>query len=190
MGSRFTRHRFLKAAALAAAYLGLTGTVGSQSPQRSSKARSLSTSKVKPLPGVPLPPPDGVWAFRSRPDLKAPAVEVATQARDDTAPGYIFIAPEKGGAGKGGSMIIDDRAQVVWFHPLRGPYGRTMNFEAIRMAQYRACSHRRDLRQCLRRSLSRHRLLPHKLHRCRARQQPAHLCPRNLNPLQDRPQKR
>ena len=130
MGSRFTRHRFLRAAALAAAYLGLTGMVGSESPQRSSKAQSLRTPKVKPLPGVPLPPQDGVWAFRSRPELKAPAVEVATQARDDTAPGYIFIAPEKGGSGKGGSMIIDDRAQVVWFHPLRGPYGRTMNFEA------------------------------------------------------------
>ena len=87
MGSRFTRHRFLRAAALAAAYLGLTGTVGSESPQRSSKARSLRTPKVKPLPGLPLPPPDAVWAFRSRPDLKAPAVELATQARDDTAPG-------------------------------------------------------------------------------------------------------
>jgi hypothetical protein len=57
-------------------------------------------------------------------------VEVATQARHhDTAPGYIFLAPEKGGAGKGGSMILDDRGQVVWFYPLRGPYGRTMNFE-------------------------------------------------------------
>jgi hypothetical protein len=56
-------------------------------------------------------------------------VEVTTEARDGTAPGYIFLAPEKGGAGKGGSMIIDDRGQVVWFHPLRGPYERAMNFE-------------------------------------------------------------
>jgi Arylsulfotransferase (ASST) len=76
-----------------------------------------------------LPPQDGVWAFRSRPDLNPPVVEVATEARDGTAPGYIFVAPEKGGAGKGGSMIIDDRGQVVWFYPLRGPYGRAMNFE-------------------------------------------------------------
>jgi hypothetical protein len=70
-----------------------------------------------------------VWDFRSRPDLNPPAVEVTMAAHDDTASGYIFIAPEKGGAGKGGSMIIDDSGQVVWFHPLRGPYGRTMNFE-------------------------------------------------------------
>src|SRR5919107_2418662 len=130
MGSRFTRHRFLTAASAAAVYLGLTGTVGSESPQRSSKARSFGPPKVKPLPGVPFPPLDGVWAFRSRPDLRAPAVEVATQAGDETAPGYIFLAPEKSGAGKGGSMIIDDRAQLVWFHPLRGPYGRAMNFQA------------------------------------------------------------
>ena len=39
--------------------------------------------------------------LRSRPDLSPPAVEVSTQAHDGTAPGYIFVAPEKGGAGKG-----------------------------------------------------------------------------------------
>src|SRR5215217_1571961 len=128
MGSRFTRRRFLRAASAAAAYLALSPTVGCQLPEYSSKVRSSRGPKVKPLPGVPFPP-EGVWAFRSRPDLDPPVVEVATEARDDTAPGYIFIAPEKGGAGKGGSMIIDDRGQVVWFHPLRGPYGRTMNFE-------------------------------------------------------------
>jgi outer membrane protein assembly factor BamB len=55
---------------------------------------------------------------------------VASEAREETAPGYIFVAPEKGDAGQGGSMILDDRGQVVWFHPLRGPYERTMNFEA------------------------------------------------------------
>src|SRR5918995_1405786 len=128
MGSRFTRRRFLTAASAGAAYLALTGTVGSETPERSSKVRSSPTPGVNPLPGAPFPP-DGVWAFRSRPDLNPPVIKVVTEARDDTAPGYIFVAPEKGGAGKGGSMIIDDRGQVVGFFPLRGPYGRTMNFE-------------------------------------------------------------
>src|SRR5215204_5007501 len=118
MAPRFTRRRFLTASA-GVAYLALIPTAGCEPPERSSKVRSSRTPAVKPLPGVPFPPPDGVWAFRSRPDLSPPAVEVATEARDDTAPGYIFLAPEKGGAGKGGSMIIDDRGQVVWFHPLR-----------------------------------------------------------------------
>ena len=137
MGSRFTRHRFLTAGA---AYLALAGTVGCEPSERSSKVKASRTPKVKPLQGVPFPPAGGVWDFRSRPDLHPPAVEVVTEAHEDIAPGYIFIAPEKGGAGKGGSMIIDDRGQVVWFHPLRGPYvvwfrplhspyGRVMNFE-------------------------------------------------------------
>src|ERR687889_311307 len=127
MDSRFTRRRFLAAAGAGAAYLALTGTVGSETPERSSKVISSRTPKVRPLPAARVPS-DGMWAFRSRPDLNPPAVEVATQASDDKAPGYIFLAPEKGGAGKGGSMILDDRGQVVWFYPLRGPYGRTMNF--------------------------------------------------------------
>src|ERR671910_171696 len=128
MGSRFTRRRFLTAAGAGVAYLALTGTVDSETPERSSRVRSSRTPKVEPLPAAPCPP-EGVWAFRSSPDPTPPAVEVTTEARDDTAPGYIFLAPEKGGAGKGGSMIIDDRGQVVWFYPLRGPYGRAMNFE-------------------------------------------------------------
>ena len=130
MGSRFTRRRFLAAAGAGAAYLALSGTVGSEPPQEpSSGLRSSSrTPRVRPLPEA-RGPSDGMWAFRSRPELNPPAVEVATQARDETAPGYIFLAPEKGGAGKGGSMILDDLGQVVWFYPLRGAYGRTMNFQ-------------------------------------------------------------
>ncbi len=121
MGSRFTRRRFLAAVGTGATYFALANTVGCESSEQ--------MPKVAPLSSVPLPPRGGLWTFRSRPDLSPPAIEVSTEANDDTAPGYIFLAPEKGGAGKGGSMIIDDSGQVVWFHPLRGPYGRTMNFE-------------------------------------------------------------
>src|SRR3712207_6895996 len=102
MGSRFTRRRFLMAASAAAAYLALTPTVGCQLPERSSKVRSSRDPKVKPLPGAPFPP-GGVWTFRSRPDLHPPVVQVTTDEPDGTAAGYIFVAPEKGGAGKGGS---------------------------------------------------------------------------------------
>jgi hypothetical protein len=57
---------------------------------------------------------------------------VAKEAQD-TASGYVFIAPEQSDAGQGGSMIIDNRGQVVWFRPLRHPIkpsSRAMNFEA------------------------------------------------------------
>jgi hypothetical protein len=73
-----------------------------------------------------------VWNFRSRPDLSPPAVEVTKQAHDDTASGYVFVAPEEGGTAQGGSMIFDDRGQVVWFRPLRHPIlpsSRAMNSE-------------------------------------------------------------
>src|ERR687897_812932 len=82
MGSRFTRRRFLTASSAGAAYLALTGTVGSETPERSSQVRSSRTPRVKPLPGAPLPP-EGVWAFRSRPDLNPPAVEVTTETHDE-----------------------------------------------------------------------------------------------------------
>ena len=82
MGSRFTRRRFLTAASAGAAYLVLIPTVGCEPPERSSKVRSSRTPRVKPLPTAPFPP-EGVWAFRSRPDLNPPAVEVTTVARDE-----------------------------------------------------------------------------------------------------------
>ena len=134
MASRFTRRRFLTALG-AAAYLALSSTVGCAPLERMRKLRSLRTPKarslrfpkVQPLQDASSAPVGGVWAFRSRPDLSPPAVEVVTRAHD-AAPGHIFVAPEEGGAAQGGSMILDDHGQVVWFRPLRGTQGRTMNF--------------------------------------------------------------
>src|ERR671916_624747 len=134
MASRFTRRRFLTA--LGGAYLALSSTVGCAPLDRTRKLRSLRTPKaspvrfpkVQPLQDASAAPVGGAWAFRSRPDLSPPAVEVVTRAHD-AAPGYIFVAPEEGGAAQGGSMILDDHGQVVWFRSLRGTQGRTMNFE-------------------------------------------------------------
>ena len=123
MGSRFTRRRFLEGVGAGVTYLALANTVGCESP--------ANTPRVSPLTGVSYVPPDGVWAFRSRPDLSPPAVEV-TKRSHDTASGYVFVAPEEGDAGQGGSLIIDNNGQVVWFRPLRRPIlptSRVMNFE-------------------------------------------------------------
>jgi hypothetical protein len=68
-----------------------------------------------------------VRAFRSRPDLGPPAVEVATQAHD-TAPGYVFVAP-KNDPGQDGPMIVDNRGELVWFRPMRGEGVRAMDFK-------------------------------------------------------------
>ena len=123
MGSRFTRRRFLEGVGAGVTYLALANTVGCESP--------ANTPRVSPLTGVSYAPFDGVWAFRSRPDLSPPAVEVSKQAHD-TASGYVFVAPEEGEVGQGGSLIIDNNGQVVWFRPLRHPIlptSRVMNFE-------------------------------------------------------------
>jgi Arylsulfotransferase (ASST) len=120
MGTKFTRRKFLTAVSAGATCLALTDTVGCKLLE--------STSKVRPLPSASSASAKVVWAFRSRPDLSPPTVEVVTQAHD-TAPGYYFVAPEEGDAGQGGSMIVDNRGQVVWFRPLPGSYGRAMDFK-------------------------------------------------------------
>jgi hypothetical protein len=135
MASTFTRRRFL-AALGAATYFVLANAVGCAPLGRASKIASLHAPKasplripkVLPLPSVSSPPPGSAWVFRSRPDLSPPAVEVATRSHD-TAPGYVFVAPEEGFAGQAGSLILDDRGQVVWFRPLQGPHGRAMNLK-------------------------------------------------------------
>src|SRR5215207_290463 len=114
MRERFTRHRFLSAVGAGATYLALASTVGCEPAERISRAKPATTS---------------VGAFRSRPDLSPPAVEVAKRAHEDTAPGYIFVAPEKGDSGQGGSLIIDNKGQVIWFRPLWGTHERAVNFE-------------------------------------------------------------
>ena len=105
--------------------LGRNSKVGALA---SPKVSPLRIPKVWPLPSEASAPAKGAWAFRSRPDLSPPAVEVTMQAHS-TAPGYIFVTPEKGDAEESGSMILDDSGQVVWFRPLQGPYGRAMNFK-------------------------------------------------------------
>jgi hypothetical protein len=138
MGTKFTRRRFLMAAGAGAAYLAMTNTVGCEPVERTSKAKPRKTSQpVGAVAYGPQPAPQrGVWAFRSRPDLSPPAIEVVKNAHD-TAPGYNFLAPEEGDAGQGGSLIVDNKGQVVWFRPLQGRYGRAHD---LKIQSYRGKS--------------------------------------------------
>ncbi len=131
MGNKFTRRGFLTA--MGATYLALTNTVGCGLLEGTPEVRSLRTPEVRPvrIPKVwPLPevPSARVWAFRSRPDLGPPTVDVTTRVHE-TAPGYIFVAPKKGGAGQGGPIILDDRGQVVWFRPVQDGSARAIDFK-------------------------------------------------------------
>jgi len=95
-----------------AAWIALTNVPGCKLAERATKTTpSTATSSSAP--------PQAAWTFRSRPDLNPPAVDVTQQAHY-TTPGYIFAAPKKAGAGQRGTLIVDDRGQVVWFrHPKR-----------------------------------------------------------------------
>jgi hypothetical protein len=135
MDNKITRRRFLTAAG--ATYLALTNLVGCELLGRTPRVSSVSIPefspvriprRVIPLPGVSSAPAEGAWVFRSRPDLSPPVAEVATRAHD-TAPGYVFVAPQTGGAGQGGSLIVDDRGEVVWFRPLPVEFGRAMDLK-------------------------------------------------------------
>ena len=138
MGSRFTRRRFLTALGACVAYLALTNTVGCELLGRTSKLTSLRlprvdplrTPRVWPLPSVSSSPEEGVWSFRSRPDLSPAALKMTTtQAHDDTAPGYIFAALKEG-TGEHGPMIIDDQGELVW-------YGKYRSARDFKMQYYR-----------------------------------------------------
>ncbi len=58
-----------------------------------------------------------VQRFRSLPGLRPPTVRVRKRARG-VAPGHVFVAPFNG-PGQDGPMILDNRGELVWFHPLR-----------------------------------------------------------------------
>src|ERR671914_2760462 len=133
MGSKFTRRRFLTAVGASATCLALANTLGCEQAKRILKTGATTTSQPAQPEGAVTygsPPSSqrGVWAFRSRLDLNPPPVEVAKEARDDIAPGYIFVAPKKGDAGQGGSMILDNDGQPVWLHLLQNEDLDVMNF--------------------------------------------------------------
>src|SRR5215212_7477771 len=107
MSTKFTRRRFLIGVSAGATWIALTSAPGCKPAERATKNTPSTTASPAP--------PQGAWVFRTRPDLSPPAVDVTTEAHD-TAPGYVFATPNKGGA-----MIVDNSGQVVWFRRLHHP---------------------------------------------------------------------
>jgi hypothetical protein len=58
-----------------------------------------------------------VQHYSSTPTLTPSTVTVTTPAKPGAAPGDFFLAPYQG-TGSAGPMIVDQRGQLVWFHPL------------------------------------------------------------------------
>jgi hypothetical protein len=69
-------------------------------------------------------------SFRSRPDLRPPAVTVGARREGHTA-GEILLATKQGK--RDGPLILDDHGDVVWFKPQ--PHGRPAS--DLRLSEYR-----------------------------------------------------
>ncbi|HLX19163.1 MAG TPA: arylsulfotransferase family protein [Gaiellaceae bacterium] len=107
-GLRFTRKRFLGVGAAAWA--------------------SLAGLDVRGALAAALPAGVESVGYVSRPDLKPPLITFGTPA-NDTAPGYIFLAPFNISAGSGtytttpnsqshsGPLVVDNTGEPVWFLP-------------------------------------------------------------------------
>jgi hypothetical protein len=100
-------------------------TVRTRAPLAGHAGRTFSfvvatpAAAIKALPAAPAARvPGDLDVFRSRPDLRAPAVTVTRPAVGAGAgAGDLFVANQNGPSGSG-PMIVDPSGQLVWFHPL------------------------------------------------------------------------
>jgi hypothetical protein len=119
LGAGITRRRFLRALTAGTALVALSGSLGcepssrtraSAAPQGSGQART----------------------FRSRPDLRPPAIKVNTNL-PGVAPGYIFVSPKKGPGEEAPTqdapLIVDASGEPIWFHPLQDAEADAFTFE-------------------------------------------------------------
>jgi hypothetical protein len=110
---RMTRRQLLRRAGAGAAGLAAAGSVG-----RLIDGALAST-------GRPAPAPTPSW--RSRPDLRIPALAVARREPGVSAD-PIFIAPYNAPNGQAGAVIVGNDGQPIWENPLTDKV--TMNFQA------------------------------------------------------------
>ena len=91
---------------------------GADGDRTSFAIASPSTLPAPPFDDAEPPAGRGIRVFRSRPDLRPPAVTVET-ASPDAKPGQVFVAPKRGRTQQG-PMIFDRNGTLVWFNPLPG----------------------------------------------------------------------
>jgi hypothetical protein len=103
---------------------GETVTVTTSMNIRGGSRGSYHFTVATPTKPVPLSSPafartrhpGDVERFHSRPDLVPATVKVTVNSHD-TAPGYIFLAPQAGPVSDG-PMVLDSHAHLIWYKPL------------------------------------------------------------------------
>jgi Arylsulfotransferase (ASST) len=119
LGAGITRRRFLGALTAGTALVALSGSLGCEPSSRT------TASAASQGPGQ-------ARTFRSRPDLRPPAIKVNTNL-PGTAPGHIFVSPKKGPGEEAPTqdapLIVDSSGEPVWFHPLQDAEADAFTFE-------------------------------------------------------------
>ncbi|HET9927957.1 MAG TPA: arylsulfotransferase family protein, partial [Rubrobacter sp.] len=118
-GAGITRRRFLGAITAGTALVALSGSLGCEPSSRTqASAAPQGTGQAR--------------TFRSRPDLRPPAVKVNANL-PGTAPGHIFVSPKKGPGEEAPTqdapLIVDASGEPVWFHPLQDAEADAFTFE-------------------------------------------------------------
>jgi hypothetical protein len=119
LGAGITRRRFLGALTAGTALVALSGSLGCE-PSARTRASAAPQG------------PGQARTFRSRPDLRPPAIKVNTNL-PGTAPGHIFVSPKKGPGEEAPTqdapLIADSSGEPVWFHPLQDAEADAFTFE-------------------------------------------------------------
>jgi Arylsulfotransferase (ASST) len=119
LGAGITRRRFLRALTAGTALVALSGSLGCEP---SSRTRASAAPQG----------PGQARTFRSRPDLRPPAIKVNTNL-PGVAPGYIFVSPKKGPGEEAPTqdapLIVDASGEPIWFHPLQDAEADAFTFE-------------------------------------------------------------
>jgi hypothetical protein len=119
LGAGITRRRFLGVLTAGTALVALSGSLGCEP-----SARTWASAAPQG--------PGQARSFRSRPDLRPPAIKVNTNL-PGTAPGHIFVSPKKGpgeeAPNQDAPLIVDSSGEPVWFHPLHGAEADAFTFE-------------------------------------------------------------
>lgn len=147
MGEKYTRRKFIKLAGLSTAGISLAAvgceakgnSPGTTVSEVAATVRTApSTSSTGPTTTSVQAGPQDVQAFRSRPDLSPPIIDVTTPARGSASgAGYFFVAAKNGVGGEehpsqDGPMILDDRGRPVWLYPVSLEEEDAMEFRAQR----------------------------------------------------------
>jgi hypothetical protein len=136
LSTNLTRRKFLKAVGVGAAWITLTSTLGCEPAGRTSKAKRSTNTSPEQAHHPQTAQPKELWTFRTRPEFKPPVIDVITQAHDNTAPGYIFLAskngPDEQSPAQDGAMIVDNNGEIVWFKPLQREDQDVMDFKVQR----------------------------------------------------------